>query len=77
MVLRSCSKRAIRSLCAAAVAMASVTWACSSAQRPVPKETWHQRRCGAIRGALSPPCHSSTHPVPCLRDHQTSQRGQG
>ena len=38
MVLRSCSKRAISSLCSAAVAVSSVTWTCSSAQRPGPKE---------------------------------------
>lgn len=46
MVLRSCSKRAISSLCSAAVAVASVTCTCSSAQRPVSKE--HM----AVRGNL-------------------------
>lgn len=45
MVLRSCSKRAIRSLCSAAVAMASVTWTCRSAQRPAEEDM-------AVRGGL-------------------------
>lgn len=56
MVLRSCSRRAISSLCSAAVAMASVTWACSSAQRPVAKgRRAHQREPGGTGGAFSPP----------------------
>lgn len=60
-VLRSCSKRAIRSLCSAAVAMASVTWTCSSAQRPVPKGD------EAVRGSLvwpPVPSHLPLRPQP-------------
>lgn len=56
-VLRSCSRRAISSLCSAAVATASVTWPCSSAQRPVAKgRHGHQR---GPSGALVPPPSAS------------------
>lgn len=59
MVLRSCSKRAISSLCSAAVVVASVTWTCSSAQRPEPKEDV------AVRGSLMGPV-VPFHPTPPL-----------
>lgn len=72
MVLRSCSKRAIRSLCSAAVAVASVTWTCSSVQRPVPKEDVAIR--GSLVWAVVPsPLSSPTHSV---RDRcEASQQG--
>ena len=58
MVLRSCSKRAISSLCSAAVAVSSVTWTCSSAQRPGPKEDVAVRGTQVARPALCLPTHS-------------------
>lgn len=70
MVLRSCSRRAIRSLCSAAVAMTSVTWTCSSAQRPVPKEDV------AVRGSLVGPAVLSrlcaSQPTACAPARGTS-----
>lgn len=74
MVLRSCSKRAISSLCSAAVAMTSVTWTCSSAQRPVPEED------EVVRGRLVGPvvlsllCASQA--IVPARERRTAVAGQ-